>query len=174
MLTVTLIGTCVLAWLVFEEGTPGVLYLAGSMLFLWLFGPAVEHAAGAPRFILFCLLGGGVALLAQVALEPDAAAVSIGASGALAAIIGGYALLNPRARMTVLVLVPFRATITQIPALVMLALWLALQLAFAASDGAHAVRGADVVLASEAAAFGFGVAAIRLFTTGWRWPAPSY
>jgi membrane associated rhomboid family serine protease len=76
----------------------GLLHLLGNMLFLWIFGNNIEDSMGRVRFVLFYLAGGVVALLAQTVLEPSSTAPTIGASGAVAAVLGGYALLYPRAR----------------------------------------------------------------------------
>src|SRR3954453_6910310 len=77
----------------------GVLHIAGNMLFLWIFGNNVEDSMGRLKFILFYLVGGLVAALAQFATGPNEAIPTLGASGAIAAVLGGYALLFPRARV---------------------------------------------------------------------------
>jgi len=74
----------------------GFLHIAGNMLFLAIFGPNVEDAMGYGRFIVFYLLGGLVALAAQVLVGPNSTAPTLGASGAIAAVLGGYIVLYPR------------------------------------------------------------------------------
>src|SRR5919108_287237 len=76
-----------------------LLHLAGNMLFLWIFGNNIEDSMGRPRFVVFYLLGGVAALGGQILTDPDATIPTVGASGAIAAVLGGYALLYPRARV---------------------------------------------------------------------------
>ncbi len=73
----------------------GILHIAGNMLFLWVFGNNIEDSMGRIKFVLFYLLAGLVALYSQAALDPDSTAPTIGASGAVAGVLGGYALLTP-------------------------------------------------------------------------------
>ncbi|HYI38117.1 MAG TPA: rhomboid family intramembrane serine protease [Thermoleophilaceae bacterium] len=87
-------------------------------VFLWLFGPSVEDAMGRARFVLFTALGAGV----TAALDPSSAG-----AGVVAAVLGGYALLYPRAHVVVLNLIPGFMTVTQVPALAVLVTWLPLQ-----------------------------------------------
>ena len=106
----------------------GLLHIGGNMLYLWIFGNNIEDSMGRLRFLAFYLLGGLVALGAQTAISPDAAVPTIGASGAVAAVLGGYLLLYPRARVTTLVIVIFFITFIQLPALLVLGFWFLLQL----------------------------------------------
>ncbi len=96
------------------------LHILGNMLFLAIFGPNVEDALGRVRFAAFYLLGGLVALGAQVLADPGSSAPTLGASGAIAAVLGGYALLYPRARVLTLVFIVFFVTIVELPALLLL------------------------------------------------------
>jgi membrane associated rhomboid family serine protease len=82
-----------------------LLHLGGNMLFLWIFGNNIEDSMSRWRFLAFYLLGGVVALLAQVAMNTDSAVPTVGASGAIAAVLGGYALLYPRARVITVVFI---------------------------------------------------------------------
>jgi membrane associated rhomboid family serine protease len=100
------------------------LHLGGNMLYLWIFGDNIEDRLGPVRYIIFYLLGGIGATVAQVAVNPNSAIPNVGASGAIAGVLGGYLLLYPRARITTLV---FRF-ITQVPAYVVLGFWFVLQL----------------------------------------------
>src|SRR5687768_1303551 len=83
----------------------GLLHLGGNMLFLWIFGNNIEDSMGPLRFIAFYTLGGLAAILAQTLIGPDAMVPTIGASGAVAAVLGGYALLYPRARVVTLIFI---------------------------------------------------------------------
>jgi len=101
----------------------GWLHIAGNMIFLWIFGNNVEDSMGRLRYALFYLLGGLAAAIAQVAINPDATVPLVGASGAIAAVLGGYALLYPRARVLTLFFFFFIFFI-EVPALVLLGLWI--------------------------------------------------
>jgi membrane associated rhomboid family serine protease len=150
----------------------GVLHIVGNMLFLWIFGNNVEDAMGPVRFLLFYLLGGAVALAGQVAFDPNAVTPTIGASGAVAAVLGGYIVLYPRARVLTLVFIIFLVTIIEIPAVIMLALWFAQQAFFAARDLSDPLGGAGgVAYWAHIGGFVFGLALIRLFARRRRPPA---
>src|SRR5262249_50615256 len=77
-------------------------HIAGNMLFLWIFGNNIEEAMGRPKFVVFYLLCGVIAALSQWATNPGSEVPNIGASGAIAGVLGGYLLLYPRARVTTL------------------------------------------------------------------------
>jgi membrane associated rhomboid family serine protease len=105
----------------------GWLHLIGNMLFLHIFGDNLEEALGHLGFLAFYLLGGVGAGLCQWASGPLSPVPTIGASGAIAAVMGGYLLLFPKARVDVLIFIVFIIRIVPIPAWMMLALWFALQ-----------------------------------------------
>ncbi|MCC7320369.1 MAG: rhomboid family intramembrane serine protease [Rubellimicrobium sp.] len=112
-------------------------HLAGNMLFLWIFGDNLEDALGRAGFLLFYLAGGAAAGVAQWAVAPWSAAPTIGASGAVAAVMGGYLLLYPRARVDVLIFLVFIIRILPFPAWTILWVWFAFQVVGAlASDAA--------------------------------------
>ena len=106
----------------------GWLHLLGNVLYLWIFGNNVEDRLGRLRFLLFYLVGGIVAALAQVAVDPTSGAPTIGASGAIAATLGAYLVLFPRARVTSLIFLGFFYQLLNIPAVVVLGFWFVLQL----------------------------------------------
>src|SRR3954464_11228191 len=95
----------------------GLLHLGGNMLFLWIFGNNVEDSMGPVKFLLFYLLGGLAADAGQIIVSTDSTVPSIGASGAVAAVLGGYLLLFPRARVVTLVFIIFFFTIIELPAI---------------------------------------------------------
>ncbi|KAA2313201.1 rhomboid family intramembrane serine protease [Pseudooceanicola sediminis] len=106
----------------------GMLHLAGNMLFLWIFGDNLEDEMGHLGFLGFYLAAGVGAGLAQALAAPASTVPTVGASGAIAGVLGGYLLLFPRARVDILViLLVFFRSIT-VPAWIMLGLWFALQL----------------------------------------------
>jgi membrane associated rhomboid family serine protease len=106
----------------------GLLHLIGNMLYLWIFGDNVEDAMGHGRFIVFYLLCGVVAALAQAVPNPTSAVPMIGASGAISGVLGAYLLLYPRARVLVLIPLGLFFPIVRLPAVLVLGLWFLLQL----------------------------------------------
>jgi membrane associated rhomboid family serine protease len=138
----------------------GLLHIAGNMLFLWIFGNNIEDSMGRGRFILFYLLGGAVALLAQALAGPNAAVPTIGASGAVAAVLGGYALLYPRARVVTFVIIIFFITLIELPAFVVLGLWFLLQLLNGTADQ---VGQGGVAYFAHIGGFVFGLVLIKRF-----------
>ncbi|SEH10928.1 rhomboid family intramembrane serine protease [Thermoleophilum album] len=142
----------------------GLLHLAGNMLFLWIFGNNVEDSMGRLRFIAFYLLGGLAALVAQVAFDPSAAVPTVGASGAIAAVLGGYALLYPRARVITVVFVLFFFTIVELPALLVLGMWFLVQLFYGAAELGQPLGGSGgVAYFAHIGGFLFGLLAIKAF-----------
>jgi membrane associated rhomboid family serine protease len=138
----------------------GLLHLGGNMLFLWIFGNNVEDSMGHFRFAAFYLLGGLVATFAQVAVDPSSTSPTLGASGAIAAVLGGYALLYPRARVVTLIFIIIFVTVIELPALFVLGVWFLLQLAEASSQPLH---GGGVAYFAHIGGFVFGLLVIRLF-----------
>jgi membrane associated rhomboid family serine protease len=106
----------------------GWLHLIGNMLYLWIFGNNIEDRLGRVRFIVFYFVGGFAAALTQVVIAPHSDVPVIGASGAIAAVLGAYLVLYPRARILSLVFLGFFYQLLQVPALVVLGLWFVLQL----------------------------------------------
>ncbi len=101
----------------------GWAHLLGNMLYLWIFGDNVEDRLGHVRFIIFYLLAGFVATAAQIAINPGSTIPNIGASGAIAGVLGGYLLLYPHAQITTIV---FRF-VTRVPAIIVLGFWFVYQ-----------------------------------------------
>ena len=106
----------------------GWLHLLGNLLYLWIFGNNVEDRLGRPGFLLFYLVGGVLAALAQVAIDPGSPIPTIGASGAIAAVLGAYLVFFPGARVTSFVFLGFFYQLVRIPAAIVLGLWFVLQL----------------------------------------------
>jgi rhomboid family protein len=106
----------------------GIMHLAGNMLFLWIFGDNLEDRLGHVGFVLFYLAAGFGAALLQIAAAPASLVPMVGASGAIAGVMGGYLLLFPRARVDVLVIFVVFFRVVALPAWAMLGLWFALQL----------------------------------------------
>ena len=106
----------------------GWLHLGGNMLYLWIFGDNIEDRLGHFRYLIFYLLCGIVATLAHAFFNPASRMPSIGASGAIAGVLGAYILLFPNARVTTLIPIFFFITIREIPAIFVLGIWFVLQL----------------------------------------------
>ncbi|HEX6229986.1 MAG TPA: rhomboid family intramembrane serine protease [Solirubrobacterales bacterium] len=155
----------------------GFLHIAFNMLFLWIFGNNVEDSMGRVPFLGFYLLGGAAAVYAQSILDPGSTVPTIGASGAVAAVLGGYLLLLPRARVLTLVFLVFLITIVEIPAYVVLGIWFVLQFLPAIGQAtATDVAGEGVAYMAHVGGFVFGLALIKLFARRppGRAPAPQY
>jgi membrane associated rhomboid family serine protease len=105
----------------------GFMHLAGNMLYLWIFGNNVEDAMGHLRFAAFYLIGGLVAVFAHAFSEPASELPMIGASGAISAVLGGYLLLHPKARVLVLIPLGFFFWTMRLPAMWVLAFWFGMQ-----------------------------------------------
>jgi membrane associated rhomboid family serine protease len=147
----------------------GILHLAGNMLFLWVFGNNIEDSMGRPRYLAFYLLSGLVAVYAQTLLEPDSTVPTIGASGAVAGVLGGYILLHPRARVLTLIFIIFFITFIEVPAVLVLGLWFVLQLIPAVGQVATpelAGESGGVAYLAHLGGFVFGLAVIKLFLAG--------
>ena len=142
----------------------GILHIAFNMLFLWIFGNNVEDSMGRPRFIAFYLLGGVVAAYTQALLTASSTVPAIGASGAIAGVLGGYLLLFPRARVLTVVLIILFATIIEIPAAILLVIWFVLQFLPALGQVTTTAAGGEgVAYWAHVGGFAFGLVAIKLF-----------
>jgi membrane associated rhomboid family serine protease len=106
----------------------GWLHIIGNMLYLWIFGDNVEDRLGRGLFLLFYLAGGVLAALAQVAFAPGSQVPILGASGAIAAVLGAYLVLFPHQRVRNLVIIFFFIRTVELPAIVVLGLWFILQI----------------------------------------------
>lgn len=106
----------------------GWLHLGGNLLYLWIFGNNIEDRLGSWRFGLFYLLSAAVATFAQAAAEPGSAVPVVGASGAIAGILGAYLVLFPRARVMTLIPIFFYIELAAVPSAFVIGFWFVLQL----------------------------------------------
>lgn len=106
----------------------GFMHLAGNMLFLWIFGDNMEDEMGHVTFLIFYLICGAGAAFAQYAVDPTSPVPTVGASGAIAGVMGGYLLLFPRAKVDILIILIIIFRILPIPAWIMLGVWFGLQI----------------------------------------------
>jgi rhomboid family protein len=139
----------------------GWLHIGGNMLFLWIFGNNVEDRLGRVTFVLFYLIGGLAATGLQLAFDANSVVPNLGASGAIAAILGAYAVMFPRARVYTLVIF-FFITAVELPALVVLGGWFVLQLFSGVGSLGTDVNG-GVAYWAHVGGFVFGLAATWLF-----------
>ena len=142
----------------------GWLHLAGNMLFLWVFGNNVEDRLGRITFVAFYVLGGLAATALQVAFDPSSAVPNVGASGAIAAILGSYLIMFPRARIHTLVIFVF-ITFLDLPASFVLVGWFVLQL-FSGVGEMGRQLGGGVAYWAHVGGFAFGWAVTWLFLRG--------
>lgn len=142
----------------------GLLHLGGNMLFLWIFGNNVEDAMGPLKFIAFYVLAGLAALALQIVFSASSDVPTVGASGAIAGVLGGYLLLYPAARVVTVVFIVFFFTILELPALLVLGIWFLQQALFGYLDLAQpAGSGGGVAYFAHIGGFVFGLATIHLF-----------
>ena len=140
----------------------GFAHIAGNMLFFHAFGPAVEDAMGRGRFLVFYLLGGLAATAAQVLMNPASTVPELGASGAIAAVMGAFLVTYPKDRIKVLWFFGIFVTVTHIPAFVLVGLWLVSQLMNSVGSVVTADTGGVAYVAHVGGAL-FGVITARLF-----------
>jgi membrane associated rhomboid family serine protease len=149
----------------------GWLHLAGNMLFLWVFGNNVEDRLGWIGYLIFYVLGGLAATGLQIALDPESAVPNVGASGAIAAILGAYLVLFPRARIHTLVIF-FFITWVELPAMVVLGAWFVLQLFSGVGDMGRQLGG-GVAYWAHVGGFVFGLLVTWLLLRGRRRREPA-
>jgi membrane associated rhomboid family serine protease len=143
----------------------GWLHIGGNMLFLWIFGNNVEDAMGRLRFLAFYVLGGLAATATQTAVTvhyTGAAGESvpnIGASGAIAAVLGAYFVLLPRARVLTWIVFVVR----EVPAFLFLGVWFLYQLWLGGGGLTHPEQGGGVAFFAHVGGFVFGAATVHLF-----------
>jgi len=140
----------------------GWLHILGNMVFLWAFGPAIEDAMGRLRYSVFYLLGGVVAMLAQIAGSPGSRIPCLGASGAIAAVMGAFIVIYPRDRIRTLVWILIFIRVTYIPAILLIGIWFLFQLLSVVGSVATVQTGGVAYLA-HVGGFLFGVVTARLW-----------
>lgn len=118
----------------------GFLHLAGNMLYLWIFGDNVEDALGRVKYLFFYLVGGVVAALTHVLFNPNSQIPTVGASGAIGAVLGAYLILYPQSRVLTFIPIGFFMRLQLLPAAIVLGLWFILQL----FNGVASLGGSDV------------------------------
>jgi membrane associated rhomboid family serine protease len=140
-------------------------HVIGNMWYLWIFGDNVEDRVGHGRFIAFYLLCGIAAGLGQIAMDPSSTLPTIGASGAIAGVMGAYFVLYPNSRVLTLVFIFFYVEIFELPAIVLLGFWFLIQLfsAGAIAVTANSQGSGGVAFVAHVAGFIFGMTAVFVF-----------
>jgi len=136
-------------------------HIIGNMVFLWAFGPEVEDAMGRGRYLAFYLIGGVVAMLAQVFANPHSTVPNLGASGAIAAVMGAFLVMYPRDQIKSVLMIFVFVKITFIPACLLIGFWFLTQLVQAGQVAQ--VQSGGVAYLAHVGGFVFGVVVARLF-----------
>ena len=140
-------------------------HIIGNMVFLWAFGPEVEDAMGRGRYLAFYLIGGVVAMLAQVAASPHATVPCLGASGAIAAVMGAFLVTYPRDEIRTLLFFFIFVRVRYVPAMLLIGIWFLTQLANVGAVVTANTGG--VAYLAHVGGFAFGSATARLFERGY-------
>ena len=136
-------------------------HIIGNMIFLWAFGPEIEDAMGPWRYAVFYIVGGVVSMLAQIAANPHSTVPNLGASGAIAAVMGAFLVTYPRDRIRSLLFIFIFFRVTFIPAVLLIGFWFVTQL-FNAGQVAQVQTGGVAYLA-HIGGFIFGAVTSRWF-----------
>jgi len=144
----------------------GWMHLGGNMLYLWIFGDNLEKVMGHLRFLIFYLVCGVAAGLAHVLFNARSNVPTVGASGAISGILGGYMMMFPRNRVKVLT----RGGVAAVPAFVMLGLWILIQVMSGVGDVARTeeTQGGGVAFMAHVGGFVAGLVLVKLFAAGRR------
>ena len=137
-------------------------HIIGNMVFLWAFGPQIEDAMGPGRYLAFYLIGGVVAMLAQVGLSPSSTVPNLGASGAIAAVMGAFLVTYPRDRIRSLLIIFVFVRVTFIPAALLIGVWFVLQLVSLGQVAATTQTG-GVAYVAHIGGMAFGALTARFF-----------
>jgi membrane associated rhomboid family serine protease len=143
----------------------GFLHFAGNMLYLWIFGDNVEDRMGHGRFVVFYLLCGTAAALAQTITDPSSVVPMVGASGAIAGVMGAYFVLYPRSRILTLVPIFFFIQLIEVPAIFFLGIWFVMQFISGVGSIAQAAGepAGGIAFWAHVAGFAAGISAVSVF-----------
>ena len=144
----------------------GLLHVAGNVLYLWIFGDNVEDRMGHGRFLVFYLLCGVAAALAQTITAPDSIVPMVGASGAIAGVMGAYFVLYPKSRIVTLIPLFFFFQVIEVPAILFLGIWFLMQFLSGVGSIVTAVGGqpaGGVAVWAHVAGFVAGISGVIVF-----------
>ncbi len=145
----------------------GILHLLGNMLYLWIFGNNIEDLLGRFRFLLFYLLCGVLAAVVHIVINPYSDIPMVGASGAIAGVLGAYLITFPKAQVRVLVFIFIFITTMRISAFWVLGFWFIIQIFYA--TGSSVGGGTNVAYMAHIGGFIAGIWLLRKFRPGLRW-----
>ncbi len=141
-----------------------LIHLIGNMLYLWIFGNNIEDYLGKLGFPVFYFLTGIIAALGQILISPQSEVPMIGASGAVAGVLGAYFILYPRSRITTLIFFGFFIRLIKMPALFVLGLWIVFQLVYGLSNLSLSEANSGVAYFAHIGGFVGGMVLIKLFS----------
>jgi membrane associated rhomboid family serine protease len=140
----------------------GWMHLGGNMLYLWIFGDNLEKVMGHFRFLCFYLVCGIAAAVAHIVFNPSSTIPTVGASGAISGVLGGYLILFPRNRVRVLT----RGGVAHVPAVVVLGIWILLQFINGIGSVAATPETAGVAYLAHIGGFVAGLVLVKIFAAG--------
>jgi membrane associated rhomboid family serine protease len=146
----------------------GWMHIIGNMVFLWAFGPEIEDAMGPPKYLAFYLLSGLVASLAQTAMQPGSTIPNLGASGAIAGVMGAFLVTYPRDRIRAVLFIGWFARVTFIPAALLIGVWFLIQVFSQVGSVANVQSGGGIAYAAHVGGFIFGAITARFFESSRR------
>jgi len=138
-------------------------HILGNMVFLWAFGPEIEDLMGRGRYLVFYLLGGLAATFAQVAVDPTSTVPNLGASGAIAAVMGAFLVTYPRDKIRSLLVIFVFIRTAYIPAALLVGVWFLMQLVNLGAVAHNPQPSGGVAYAAHVGGFIFGAVTARLF-----------
>jgi len=141
----------------------GWMHIIGNMVFLWAFGPEIEDSMGPLKYLVFYLLSGLAASLTQLALMPHSTVPNLGASGAIAGVMGAFIVTYPRDKIRTVLLIGWFVDVRAIPAALLIGLWFVIQLFSQVGAVASAQGGGGVAYSAHVGGFIFGAVTARLF-----------
>lgn len=141
----------------------GFLHIGGNMLYFWIFGNNIEDKLGHGRFLVFYLLSGVVAAYSNALVDPTSTVPMIGASGAIAGILGAYILLFPRAQVYTVIILIFFIQIVRLPSLIVIGFWIIIQVINGLMASGVTGQHAGVAWFAHIGGFLFGLGMIKVF-----------
>ena len=138
-------------------------HIIGNMVFLWAFGPEVEDSMGRWRYLVFYILGGVVAALTQIAADPTSTVPNLGASGAIAAVMGAFLVTYPRDQIRSLLIIFVFVNVAYIPAALLIGVWFLIQAVSLGAVSHHPEATGGVAYAAHVGGFIYGAVVARLF-----------
>ncbi len=140
----------------------GWTHILGNMLFLWVFGPQIEDVMGPMRYLLFYLVSGVIATAAQILVDPSSMIPQLGASGAIAGVMGAFLITYPRDRIRTILIFGWFMRVTRVPAIILVGFWFLMQL-FNSLGALADVQSGGVAYMAHIGGFIFGALTARLF-----------